>query len=526
MKSSDEPGSRAAAGAAEANTNGHAYADDLSDLPAEFGKPLADRNGRKPGDKDYNPFDNHRAAAKHAAAAQAQRATQKRLARWGSSRYAVSVLDGRTEPWARRIAADIARRNAGRDPMKNAPELMFSGDKAVNAGATDAQLAALPALTVDEVAALRIETAAALEATRMAVRERGRQIAAASEVAGYADITTRVDLATYTPPDDPFIVDGVLPLGKSMGLFSERKAGKTTTVVDLTRALLNGGKFLGRFATGLPTDAEVAILDTEMGADMMQYEFTSAGVGDPALLRRINYHDLCGRSAMLDFRVPAVRAYWRDQIGPGSFIILDCLYTVLSALGIDESSSQVADVIEGFKTLAVECAAAGRVIVHHLGKDPDKGARGHSSIEGSVDTLATIRLDGPPAADTPRTFEAFGRRGVNVPAARLVLDGDHQLTLSANTPSADRAKAANHRDDDIVWKLINEHPGKSVRALGDLPEETRHGVSRDRLRQSVERLAGLGYVVNKGTDKRPEWYAADRDGDPFADPRPLADGTD
>jgi hypothetical protein len=93
----------------------------------------------------------------------------------------------------------------------------------------------------------------------------------------------------------------------------------------------------------------------------------------------------------------------------------------------------VADVIEGFKALAVECAAAGLVIVHHLGKDPDKGARGHSSIEGSVDTLATVRLEGPPAADTPRTFEAFGRRGVNVPPARLVRGEDHRLTLSAST---------------------------------------------------------------------------------------------
>ncbi|MDV3291902.1 AAA family ATPase [Mycobacterium avium] len=534
MKSSDEPGSRAAAGAAEANTNGHAYADDLSDLPAEFGKPLADRNGRKPGDKDYNPFDNHRAAAKHAAASQAQQVTQKRLARWGSRRYAASVLDGRAEPWARQIAADIERRNAGRDPMKNPPELMFSGDKAVNAGATDAQLAALPALKADELAALKIEASAALEATRAQVRERGRQITAERTAAGFADLVTRVDLATYTPPADPFVVDGLIPLGKSLGLFSERKAGKTTANVDLVRALLTGGEFLGRFATRLPADADVVFLDTEMGADMMQYELSAAGVSDPALLRRINYHDLLGRSAMLNLRDDATRAYWRNQIRPGSFIITDCLYTVLSALGIDESSSQVADVIEGFKTLAVECDAAGRVITHHLGKDPDKGARGHSSIEGAVDTLATIRLDGPPAADTPRTFEAFGRRGVNVPPGLLTLkptdDGQHRrLMMSGNAVSVDRKTKRDHNDDDIVWKLVKDNPGKSVRTLEELPAETRQ-VSKSRLRYAHARLAKLGYITNKGTDKRPEWYAATRTGDPFVDPQAgtaeRGDGTD
>ncbi|WP_162877344.1 AAA family ATPase [Mycobacterium persicum] len=539
MQSSEKPGSHAAAEASgEASANGHRpTADDLlADLPADFGKrradsadadELVDMDGRRPCDEGYNPFNTKRAAARRAAASQAQQDTEKRLKRWAARWYALAALDGREEPWARQLAADIERRNAGRDPVKNAPELMFKGDQAVKAGATDAALAALPALTDNQLAALQIERAAALEATRMAVRERGRQIAAAAEVAGYANITTRVDLATYSPPDDPFIVDGLIPLGKSLGLFSERKGGKTSANVDLMRALLTGQKFLGRFATRLPADAEVVLLDTEMGPDMVQYELSSAGVSDPAQMRRINYHDLCGRSAMLDFRVPAVRTYWQGQIRPGSFIVLDCLYTVLSVMGIDESSSQVADVIEGFKTLAVECAAAGRVVTHHLGKDPDKGARGHSSIEGSVDTLATIRLDGPPAADTPRTFEAFGRRGVSVPPALVELkaddDGHRRLTMSGNTVSADRRNKQNHRDDDIVWKLINENPGKSVRALEDLPVETRHNVSRRRLRQAVERLDLLGYVVNKGTDKRPEWYAADRNGDPMTDPHPLAD---
>jgi hypothetical protein len=531
-----KPGSRAAgATSASAEGNGHRDGSDMFNAadpggddaaappPTDDGK--VDMAGRQPGDEGYNIFNTKSVNAKHRAQREADEAqqavTEKRLKRWGSRRYALTLLDGITEPWARKIAADIARWNAGRDPTRDMPQLIFSGDKAVNAGATDAQIKALPELTFDQIGALRIEAAAMLEATRTQVRERGRQITAAAGVAGYADITTRVDLSTYAPPDDPWAVDGLIPLGKSMGLFSERKAGKTTAIVDLARSLVTGGKFFGRLATRLPADADVVLLDTEMGADMMHYEFSTAGVSDPAALRRINYHDLFGRSAMLDMRNDATRAYWRDQIRPGSFIILDCLYTVLSALGVDESSSQVADVIEGFKALAVERAAAGLVIVHHLGKDPDKGARGHSSIEGSVDTLATIRLEGPPAADTPRTFEAFGRRGVNVPPARLMLDEDHRLTLSASTPSADRAKAADRKDDDIVWKLVKDNPGKSARAPEDLPIETRHNVSRSRLRRSVDRLAGLGYVVNKGTETRPAWHAADRDGDPFADP--LAD---
>ena len=89
-----------------------------------------------------------------------------------------------------------------------------------------------------------------------------------------------------------------------------------------------------------------------------------------------------------------------------------------------------------------------------------------------------------------------------------------RLTLSANTPKSDRARAVAHKDDDITWSLINEHPGLSLRSLEELPAETRK-LSRTRLRRSLERLDTLGYVINQGTDRRPAWHAADRDGNPY-----------
>ncbi|RFZ13756.1 hypothetical protein VIMS_02854 [Mycobacterium marinum] len=207
-----------------------------------------------------------------------------------------------------------------------------------------------------------------------------------------------------------------MPVNGSLGLFAERKAGKTTMVVDMVRTALSGELFLGRFGTHLPDGARVTLVDTEMSVDMLDYEYTKVGV--PADdLERIDLHPLRGRSRLLDLRNEATRARWKELIAPRSMIVVDCLYNVLAAAQIDDSSAQVADIIDGFKALAVECDAVALVIVHRLGKDPDKGARGHSSIEGSVDTLATIRLEGPSAADL---FSATGRLDVNVPSARLM----------------------------------------------------------------------------------------------------------
>lgn len=379
-------------------------------------------------------------------------------------------------------------------------------------GAPPEAIAALPdATTVALGESARIVRAWDAE-DRLRATEQARANEAAKLVAA-VEIPGRINLATYTPPDTAWLIDGLMPMDGSLGLFAERKAGKTTTVVEMVRSMLSGDEFLGRFATNLPAGARVALMDTEMTPAMLHHEYTKVSI--PAEhLDRIDLHPLRGRSRLLDLRNEATRARWQELIAPGAVIIVDCLYTVLAAAQVDESSAQVSDIIDGIKALAVQCSAAGLVIVHHLGKDPTKGARGHSSIEGGVDILATIWLDGPPAADTPRLFSATGRLDVDVPPALLSRGNDCRLTLSASTPRADRARAADRSDDDTAWKLISDHPGKSLRGLEELPTETRK-LSRSRLRRALDRLDGLGYIVNRGSAERPAWHAADRPEDAF-----------
>ncbi len=435
-------------------------------------------------------------------------------------KIALATLDAHAnggEPWAVEVIDTARAENAYAAVMgdrKRRP-VSLTAAQLWERGVPPEAIVALPGatpLTLGESA--RIVRAWDAE-DRLRATEHARAIEAAKAVAAI-EIPRRIDLATYTPPDTAWLVEELMPMHGSLGLFAERKAGKTTTVVELVRAVLAGGGFLGRFATHLPAGARVALLDTEMTPAMLLHEYTKVGT-DADSLSRIDLHPLRGRSRLLDLRDETTRARWRELIAPESVIVVDCLYTVLAAAQVDESSAQVSDIIDGIKALAVECAAAGLVIVHHLGKDPTKGARGHSSIEGSVDTLATIRLDGPPAADTPRLFSATGRLDVDVPAALLTRGEDNRLSLSSSSPKADKAKALAHRDDDITWSLISNHPGLSVRSLELLPEETRK-LSRSSLRRSHTRLASLGYVINKGSERRPEWHAADRNGDPWTNP--------
>ena len=185
--------------------------------------------------------------------------------------------------------------------------------------------------------------------------------------------------------------------------------------------------------------------------------------------------------------------------------MVDCLYTLFGALGVSENSDEVVEVLAGLRTLATECDAAGLVIVHHLGKDAERGARGHSSIEGFPDAIARIELDGAPSGSTPHVFSAYGR-DVSVDAGLLTLGDDHRLTLGGN-PKAERIVAAHRANDDAVWRLIDKNPGLSVRGLYTLPIESRGKLSRDRIREAVERMALINRVVNKGSESAPEWHA-------------------
>jgi hypothetical protein len=393
--------------------------------------------------------------------------------------------------------------------MKFPPQLIFTGGEAVKAGATDELIAALPQLTSEGLAELRMLQAAEHEAAKARIRVLARQIEATRAAAG-VPIPERVDLSTYTPESTPWVVDHLLARGAVLGLFAERKAGKTTLVRELVRSALDGSPFLGQFAVSLPTGGEVVLFDTEMTLSSLHSQYQRAGVQH---LDRLNLRTLRGQERSLDARVEAVRDRWREAIKPGSLMIVDCLYSLFGALGVSESSDEVTTVLTGLRSLAIESEAVGLILVHHLGKDIDKGARGHSSIEGFPDVIARIELGGPPAEDTPRVFSAYGRDDVSISPGVLRLGEDHRLTIGGN-PRVERVAAKQRADDDAVWTLIENNPGLSVRALGNLSAEALGRLSRDRIRQSVERLASLNRIVDKGNGRSPEWHAI-KGADPF-----------
>jgi hypothetical protein len=77
--------------------------------------------GRTPDDPAYNPFENPDYdpgynSFEQARTEDAGSATGERCKKWASRRYALDLLGGRNEWWARKLAKEVERRNALRDP--------------------------------------------------------------------------------------------------------------------------------------------------------------------------------------------------------------------------------------------------------------------------------------------------------------------------------------------------------------------------------------------------------------------------
>ncbi|NKT12470.1 AAA family ATPase [Prescottella equi] len=445
--------------------------------------------------------------------------------------FTAAILEqyARGEPaaaeWAQRAVEQMSHENnmarlpgPGRD--RKTPRLGYTAIELVRLfGVPPEQVAALPPATQSDLAEAVRRFGTERRAEQNA-EQRAAKLIEAEQAAAGIELPERINLAEFVPPDDPWLIDGLMRRETNLGLFAQFKAGKTTAVREIVRSLLDGDKVFGRFPVNVPPGTEVVLIDSEMPLDNLKEEYEKAGTLG---FDRLDVRSIKGRERSFDVRVPSVQQRWASLISPGSVIVFDCLYSVLAALGISENDDTVAEVLLGLRALATECQALGTIMVHHLGKDSERGARGHSSIEGWPDVLCRIHLDGPLGSGTPHVFSAYGR-GVEVEPGVLVLGDDHRLTLESRADKKAAAKSHAHdADDAAVLDALRAQPGLSGSALRDAA-----GVPTKRAYAACKRLEERGVVENRGSGTRPEWHAAGsetRAGDPFSSVADLVTDT-
>jgi KaiC/GvpD/RAD55 family RecA-like ATPase len=107
-----------------------------------------------------------------------------------------------------------------------------------------------------------------------------------------------------------------------------------------------------------------------------------------------------------------------EAIGDVDLIIFDTL--AQCAYGIDENSSQMGQIINSVQRIQ-QATGATVLLVHHMGKDASKGARGWSGIYAAMDTVISItRKDDLRVARVIKQKD--GEEGVQMPFKLLPVD--------------------------------------------------------------------------------------------------------
>lgn len=321
------------------------------------------------------------------------------------------------------------------------------------------------------------------------------------------DMSEYLDTASFEPDLHwNYTVRDLLRRGEVSLLYGPSNVGKSALAGLLASCVAAGAPFCGRptrrglvvhVAAESPTsvaERSIAYRDVCVPGEAAPYVVrrTAVNLGDPASVAKF----------LAELRFLA-RLHDEEVV----LVIFDTL--VLSLGGLDENStSDMTLITEATKRIAAEFSAHV-CLVHHCGKDGDRGARGASAIKAAVDTEVELRPcdDGVTVLSRitkQRTLPKDGDIAFRIEAYRLGEDEDGRprttaMAVPAQAPSgsgkATRGKTSDFDRRSAVMTALHimRQVGRADFTTGDvlaaLPPEALSGVkSEDSRKKAVSRV--------------------------------------
>ena len=324
-----------------------------------------------------------------------------------------------------------------------------------------------PTPTTPVDAATAFQAAVETEAHRMRVRETARDLVA-REKATDIELVEGINLADFlAQPDEetPFLIDKVWPHGGRVVLAAQQKAGKSTLADNVTRSLVDGVPFLGRYEC--EQVGRVVVIDNELSPNTKRRWLKDHNIQHA---ERVDLFTLKGKLSTFNILEESTRQRWATQIGPADVVIFDCLRPALDALGLDEHR-QAGIFLNALDELADQAGIPNMLVVHHMGhvdgERSNERARGDSRIQDWPDAnwklVRDKQADGQAAGDVPRYFNAVGR-DVDEPQQRITMDPQsRRMTIVGGS----RADLETEKAMDDVLAFIAENPGSNATQIDE-----------------------------------------------------------
>lgn len=286
-------------------------------------------------------------------------------------------------------------------------------------------------------------------------------------------------------------IKGILPAEGLAAVYGPSGSGKSFLVLDALQCLASGKPWFGHRVK--PCPVVYCALEGEGGISSRVKAYRER-YGETATNIRylLQPFSLLAAGDVQDL-ARAIKAVGAS----GGVVVLDTLNR--SAPGADENDSRsMGQIIASAKEL--QTLVGGLVLlVHHTGKDANKGLRGHSSLHAALDAAIEIRRDG----DGREWIVAKSKDGEDGVAHRFTLDvvslgkddDGEPITSCVVQPMSERPdyirralppKSVNQR---IVWDAL----GELFREAGDtrpenVPESLPDGRPCIRLEDAIEKI--------------------------------------
>lgn len=299
------------------------------------------------------------------------------------------------------------------------------------------------------------------------------------------------DLDTLTgvlsrPEPPPARVERLMPWESSTLITAQRKTGKTTLTLNLTRALITGEPFLGELDVRR-CEGPVAFLNYEVSAHQIARWADDVRVpGDRLILVNLR-----GRRNPLTF--PEDREALAGILHSRGVetVIVDPFGRAFSGKSQNDAS-EVAPWLVALDRFKTECGALDLILTAHAGWNGER-TRGSSALEDWADSIWTLTRDDGDDGAGERYLRAIGR-DVDLEEDRLHFDTPTRtLTLSG---SGNRKAAAKARHIEELAKAAESIIAANPRISGNkVAQELREG---DIPHQRGDHIKALRLLVDRG----------------------------
>lgn len=291
-------------------------------------------------------------------------------------------------------------------------------------------------------------------------------------------------------PDEPvaYRIDRLWPKGGRVVLAAQYKAGKTTMVGNLLRALVDSTPFLDTFAVE-PFLGKVVLLDDELDENMVRRWLREQGIHHTAAAAVVS---LRGRLSSFDLLDPETRTEWAAALreAGATVVVLDCLAPILDALGLSEDK-EAGRFLVALDEMLKEAGVQEAVIVHHMGHSGER-SRGASRLRDWPDVEWRLVREkdenGESEPNADRYFSAYGR---DVDIAEGLLAYDHatrRLTLAGGS----RKDAKTRGVTGVIVEFLTLSPGSSGRQIEEAAMAAEH--PQKVAREALKKLIAEGQV--------------------------------